>query len=55
MKELTYLHCQSLNLGNISNNFFTYLKKHPKTPVIFIILDCQKKKMNMIEQIEKLY
>jgi glutamine---fructose-6-phosphate transaminase (isomerizing) len=52
MKELTYLHCQSLNLGNISNNFYTYLKKHPKTPIIFIILDSQKKKVNMIEQIE---
>ena len=40
MKELTYLHCQSISLGNLSNNFYCYLKKEAKTPIIFIILDC---------------
>ena len=42
MKELTYLHCQAVNLSNIGNNFYCYLKKAPKTPMIFIILDSQK-------------
>ena len=55
MKELTYLHCQSLSLSNIGNNFYCYLKKQAKTPIIFIILDCQKNKIDMIKQIETLH
>jgi glucosamine--fructose-6-phosphate aminotransferase (isomerizing) len=39
IKELTYTHCQSLNMNNCSNHFFNYLKRHPNTPVIFIVLD----------------
>jgi glucosamine--fructose-6-phosphate aminotransferase (isomerizing) len=40
MKELTYLHCQSICLKDLGNNFYVYFKKFPKTPTIFIILDC---------------
>lgn len=54
MKELTYLHCQSIRLQDIGNNFYTYLKKHTGCPVIFLVLDHQKEKLDMIEQIEKL-
>lgn len=45
MKELTYLHCQSLRLDDICNNFFGYLQKHPKTHIIFIVLDNQPDKL----------
>jgi predicted amino acid racemase len=55
MKELTYLHCQNIKLSDIGNNFFCYLKKHKNTPAIFIILDHQKEKLEMIENIEKLH
>ena len=39
MKELTYLHCQSLRLDNIGNNFYGYLTKNPNTHIIFLVLD----------------
>jgi glutamine---fructose-6-phosphate transaminase (isomerizing) len=55
MKELTYLHCQSISLSNLGNSFYCYFKKHKDTPLIIIILDCQKRKMEMIEQIETLH
>jgi glucosamine--fructose-6-phosphate aminotransferase (isomerizing) len=54
MKELTYLHCQSINLTDLGNNFYCYLKNHPKSPIIFIILDKHPNKTQMIEFIEKL-
>jgi len=39
IKELTYLHCQAINLANISNGgFFNYIKSH-STPMIFVILE----------------
>lgn len=40
-------------MANISNHFFNYLKRNPKTPVIFIVLDDQNKSM-MIEGMQKL-
>ena len=54
MKEMTYLHCQNIQLHSIGNNFFTYLVKNPQTPVIFIILDSQKNKTQYIDDMEKL-
>ena len=55
MKELTYNHCQTFKLSELGNNFFCYFKGHPKTPVIFIILDHQKEyKFKMISTIEQL-
>ena len=51
LKEMTYLHCQSINLDEISNNFYTYLLKNPKLPVIFIVLDHQPEKEAFLEQI----
>ena len=39
MKELSYVHCQDVSIQQLSNNFFTYFKANPKTPVIFIITD----------------
>lgn len=53
IKELTYQHCQCLNINNISNHFYNYLKMNPKTPVIFIVLDDQYKS-KMIEGMQKL-
>jgi glucosamine--fructose-6-phosphate aminotransferase (isomerizing) len=53
IKELTYTHCQSLNMNNCSNHFFNYLKKHPETPVIFIVLDDKHKETN-IESMRKI-
>jgi glucosamine 6-phosphate synthetase-like amidotransferase/phosphosugar isomerase protein len=42
IKELTYLHCQALNLSaNISNGFYSFLKAHP-SPMIFVILEKSK-------------
>jgi glucosamine--fructose-6-phosphate aminotransferase (isomerizing) len=39
IKELTYLHCQAMNLSaNISNGFYSYVQAHP-TPLIFVILE----------------
>jgi glucosamine--fructose-6-phosphate aminotransferase (isomerizing) len=55
MKELTYLHCQSINLPDLGNNFFSYFKKYPGSPTVFIILDCQKNKVKMLDRIEKLH
>jgi glucosamine--fructose-6-phosphate aminotransferase (isomerizing) len=54
MKEMTYLHCQNIQLHSIGNNFFTYLVKHPRTPVIFIVLDSQKNKSQYIDDMAKL-
>ena len=54
MKEMTYLHCQNIQLHSIGNNFFTYLVKHPQTPVIFIVLDSQKNKSQYVDDMEKL-
>ena len=54
MKELTYLHCQNIRLDEVSNNFYCYLKKHPGTPNIFIILDHQDDKLAFIEKMELL-
>ena len=54
MKELTYLHCQNIRLSDIGNNFYCYLKKHENSPTIFLILDHQHEKHEMIEAIEKL-
>jgi len=40
IKELTYLHCQAIALGaNISNGTFSYLKAHPESPMIFVVLE----------------
>lgn len=47
IKELTYTHCQSLNMNNCNNHFVNYLKRHPNTPVIFIVLDDKFKEMNI--------
>ncbi|CDW89005.1 glucosamine-fructose-6-phosphate aminotransferase [Stylonychia lemnae] len=38
IKELTYNHCQCLNINNISNHFYNYLKKNENTPVVFVVL-----------------
>lgn len=43
MKELTYLHCQSFNLMNIANNFFSFVKiRNSAVPCIFVILEEQR-------------
>jgi hypothetical protein len=34
-------------MNNCSNHFFNYLRKHPNTPVIFIVLDDKFKEMNL--------
>lgn len=41
IKELTYLHCQAMNLSSkISNGFYSYLKSHPEgSPIIFVVLE----------------
>ena len=54
MKEMTYLHCQSINLQTIGNNFYTYMVKYPRTPAIFIVLDSQKNKDQYIQKMENL-
>lgn len=41
MKELTYLHCQQIELFDLGNNYYCYFKKHAGAPVIFIVLDSQ--------------
>lgn len=53
-KELTYMHCQSFKLNEAGNNFFCFMKKYPGIPAVFIVLDNQKEKHQMIEQIERL-
>ena len=52
MKELTYLHCQSITLYDLSNNFYTYFKREKNSPIIFIILDKQADKAHMMDTIE---
>lgn len=54
MKELSYIHCQDINIQQLANNFFTYFKANPKTPVIFLVTDKQPDKMRLIEDIELL-
>ena len=54
MKELTYLHCQYINLKDLGNNFYCYLKKHARSPVISIVLDKQPNKLAMIEELMRL-
>lgn len=42
IKELTYMHCQTLRLsgGSIANSNYNYLKANAaKTPLIFLVLD----------------
>lgn len=43
IKELTYNHCQCLNINNISNHVYNYFRKNPGTPVIFVVLEDQYK------------
>jgi glucosamine 6-phosphate synthetase-like amidotransferase/phosphosugar isomerase protein len=38
----------------LANNFFTYFKAHPKTPIIFIVTDKQPDKQQMLADIELL-
>lgn len=47
IKELTYNHCQCLNINNVSNHFYNYSSKNPGTPVIFIVLEGLNKNMMM--------
>lgn len=54
MKELSYVHCQDINIQQLANNFFTYFKAHPKSPVIFIVTDKQPDKLQMLDDIELL-
>lgn len=54
MKELTYLHCQSLKMENLGNNFYGFLMKHPKTHIIFVLVDSQKDKAEFIQRIENM-
>lgn len=51
MKELTYLHCQQIELSDLGNNYFCYFKKHQGSAVIFIVLDRHPGKMKFIEEI----
>jgi glucosamine--fructose-6-phosphate aminotransferase (isomerizing) len=53
IKELTYNHCQCLNINNISNHFFNYLKRNKNTPVIFVVLN-DKYADSMIDSMLKL-
>jgi len=55
MKELTYIHCQSVSMANISNDFYTYSKQQ-HVPAIFILLDSgdPREKAIMIEGMDKL-
>jgi glucosamine 6-phosphate synthetase-like amidotransferase/phosphosugar isomerase protein len=41
LKELTYIHCQAVNLGGIAQGGqYSYLQQHAReTPVIFVLLD----------------
>lgn len=40
IKELTYTHCQALNLGsNIANSFYSYMTAHPDTPILLTVLE----------------
>lgn len=39
MKELTYIHCQAFSVTDIPESFYSYAKKNPNTPSIFIVLD----------------
>lgn len=48
MKELTYMHCQSLRIDNIGFSFFGYLKKNPNTNIIFLVTDNMKNKLEFI-------
>lgn len=48
MKEMTYLHCQSIQIEDISNNFYCFMQKNPDTPLILIVLDHQKNKKEFI-------
>ena len=54
MKELTYVHCQEINIQQLSNNFYTYFKANPKSPVVFIVTDKQPDKHQMLNDIELL-
>ena len=54
MKELSYIHCQDINIQQLANNFFNYFKANPGTPVIFLVTDKQPDKMSLIEDIELL-
>ncbi len=40
IKELTYTHCQALNLGsNIANSFYSYMAAKLDTPILLTILE----------------
>lgn len=39
MKELSYIHCQEINIYQLGNNFFNYFKSNAKTPIVFIVTD----------------
>lgn len=54
MKELSYIHCQDINIQLLANNFFNYFKANPGTPVIFLVTDKQPDKMSLLEDIELL-
>lgn len=51
MKELTYIHCQSLRLDDLGNNFYTYLLSNPGTHIVFIVLDSQPNRSQFIQEI----
>jgi glucosamine--fructose-6-phosphate aminotransferase (isomerizing) len=53
IKELTYTHCQCLPLTAVSNHFYNYVHKHPKTPTIFVILEDEYKEVTL-ESIKRL-
>ena len=56
MKELTYIHCQSVAMANISNDFYTYAKYQKDMPTIFLVLDSgdPREKSLMLEGMGKL-
>ena len=54
MKELSYVHCQDINIKLLANNFYNYFKAHPKTPIIFIVTDKQPDRDQMLQDIELL-
>lgn len=39
MKELTYIHCQSIPIADSTGSFFSYAKMNPHTAAIFIVLE----------------
>ena len=48
MKELTYLHCQAIGIGDITNNYWTYFKQHVNSTVIVIVLQSDPNKEGFV-------